>query len=76
MDWRTRVEINEDVLVGKPVVRGTRIAVEFIVELLSQGWTESELLENYPNLTSEDVKACLAYASAVLHAEKVYPLKA
>jgi uncharacterized protein (DUF433 family) len=76
MDWRTRVEINQDVLVGKPVVRGTRIAVEFIVELLSQGWTESELLENYPNLTSEDVKACLAYASAVLHAEKVYPLKA
>ena len=57
------------------MIKGTRLAVEFIVDLLAQGWTESDLLDSYPNLTSEDVRACLAYASAVLHAEKVYPLR-
>ena len=74
MDWKQRIVIDPDVLVGKPVVKGTRLAVEFVVELLAQGWTEEQVLENYPGLTPEDIKACLQYASAVLHAEKVYPL--
>lgn len=75
MDWRERIVVDPDILVGKPVVKGTRLAVEFIVDLLAQGWSEEEILRNYPGLSAEDIKACLRYASAVLQAEKVYPLK-
>ncbi len=74
MDWKNRIEVNPDVLVGKPVVKGTRLAVEFVVDLLAQGWTEEEILKNYPRLSHDDIRACLSYASAVLHAEKVYDL--
>jgi len=75
MDWKERIIVDPNILVGKPVVKGTRLAVEFIVDLLAQGWSEEEILRNYPGLSSDDIKACLRYASAVLHAEKVYPLK-
>ena len=61
-------------LVGKPVVKGTRLAVEFVVKLLAQGWKEETIVENYPGLAREDIRACLAYASAALRDEKVYPL--
>jgi len=74
--WRERIVVDPAVLVGKPVVKGTRLAVQFIVDLLAQGWTEQQLVANYPGLTVEDVRACLAYASAVLASEKVYPLSA
>jgi uncharacterized protein (DUF433 family) len=74
--WQERIELNPKVLAGKPVVKGTRLAVEFIVDLLAQGWSEDAVLNNYPGLTADDIRACLQYASAVLHAEKVYPLKA
>ena len=74
MDWRERIVVNPEVLVGKPVVKGTRLAVEFIVDLMANGWSEEKILENYPGLEREDVQACLAYASAVLHEERVYPL--
>ena len=74
MVWQDRITIDPAVLVGKPVVKGTRLAVEFIVDLLAQGWSETEILRNYPGLAREDIQACLAYASALLHAEKVYPL--
>ena len=73
-DWRARIIIDPEVLVGKPTMRGTRLAVEFIIDLLAQGWAEPEILRNYPGLTHEDVQACLSYASATLQAEKVYPL--
>ncbi|MFH1176746.1 MAG: DUF433 domain-containing protein [Acidobacteriota bacterium] len=69
-----RIVIDPAVLAGKPVVRGTRLAVEFIIELLAQGWSEAEVLANYPGLTHQDIQACLGYASAVLKAERVYPL--
>ena len=58
----------------EPIVRGTRLAVEFIVGLLGQNWSEAEILRNYPNLSHEDIAACLLYASEVLKSEKVYPL--
>jgi uncharacterized protein (DUF433 family) len=74
VNWQDRISIDPHVLVGKPVVKGTRLADEFIIELLAQGWTEAEILENYPGLTRDDIRACLAYASAMLHAERVYPL--
>jgi uncharacterized protein (DUF433 family) len=69
-----RIVVDPAVLVGKPVIKGTRLAVEFIIDLLAQGWTEAEILRNYPSLTHEDVLACLAYASLRLKGERVYPL--
>lgn len=75
MSWQERIIVDPDILVGKPVIKGTRLAVEFIIELLAQGWSSSDILQNYSGLTPEDIQACLSYASAVLNAEKVYPLK-
>jgi uncharacterized protein (DUF433 family) len=74
MNWEGRIVIDPEVLCGKPVVKGTRLAVEFVVDLLAQGWTAADVLKNYPGVTQDDILACLAYASAVLHAEKVYPV--
>ena len=76
MDWKERVVLNPEVLVGKPVVRGTRLAVEFLLELMSEGWTNDEILRNYPGLTRADLQAVLAYACEVLKSEKVYPVPA
>ena len=72
MTWNERIVVDPGVLVGKPVINGTRLAVEFIVDLLAQGWSEREILKNYPGLTREDIRVSLAYASAALHEEKVY----
>jgi len=74
MDWQERIELNPEVLVGKPVVKGTRIAVEFIIELLSQGWTEAQVLETCPQLKHEDILAALRYTSELLKEETVYSL--
>jgi uncharacterized protein (DUF433 family) len=71
MDWRERITLDPLVLVGKPVIKGTRISVELVIELLGNGWSEEEILDSYPHLHREDIKACLQYASYVLHAEKV-----
>lgn len=51
MNWQDRIVVDPEILVGKPVVKGTRLAVEFIIDLLAQGWTEAEILRNYPGLT-------------------------
>lgn len=72
MSWEERITVDPKVLVGKPVIKGTRLAVEFIVERLADGWTEQHLLDNYPGLTHEDISACLRYASEVLKSERVY----
>jgi uncharacterized protein (DUF433 family) len=74
MNWEEKITLDPTILQGKPIIRGTRLAVEFILDLLAQGWSESDLLHNYPGLTSADISACLAYASERLRAEKVYPL--
>ena len=76
MSWQDRIVIDPKVLVGKPVVKGTRLAVELIVDLLAQAWTEDDILQNYPGLTRDDIRACLAYASDRLRSERVYPLSA
>lgn len=73
-NWQDRIIIDEAILTGKPVIKGTRLAVEFIIDLLAHGWSEAEILENYPGIVIEDIRACLAYASATLHAKKIYPL--
>ena len=62
MEWQERITVDPSVLVGKPVIRGTRIAVEFILELLAEGWTHEQILENYTHLTGEDIQAALHVA--------------
>ena len=74
MNWQDHIIINPEILVGKPVIRGTRLSVEFIIDLLAQGWLEADILKNYPGITQKDIKACLSYASNALKTEKVYPL--
>jgi uncharacterized protein (DUF433 family) len=71
-----RIVIDPAVLVGKPVIRGTRIAVEFILELIGEGWTYEQILSNYPYLQREDITACLRYAGSMLKQERVYPIPA
>ena len=76
MNWQERIVADPKVLAGKPVVKGTRIAAEFILDLLANGWPESEILQDYPRLTHDDIQACLSYATALIKSEKVYPIKA
>ena len=63
MNWQDRIALDPKILVGKPIIKGTRLAVEFIVDLLAQGWPESEILRNYPGITHEDIAACLKFAT-------------
>lgn len=65
-----RIEINPKIMVGKPVVRGTRLTVEWVIGLLAGGWTNERILENYPQLTRDDIQACLAYAHDVLVSQR------
>ena len=74
MDWRQRITIDPKGLVGKPVVKGTRLSVEFILDLMATGWTYEQVLANYPGLTVDDIRACLSYAKESLEQERVFPL--
>jgi uncharacterized protein (DUF433 family) len=66
-----RIEVNPEVVLGKPVIRGTRITVELILRKLSEGATEADLLEAYPRLARQDVQAALAYAARSLAHETI-----
>jgi uncharacterized protein (DUF433 family) len=76
MQWPERIVADPVVLAGKPVVRGTRLAVELILEPLAAGRSEGEIVSNYPGLTHEDILACLSYASYLAHEYKAYPVPA
>jgi uncharacterized protein (DUF433 family) len=75
MTWQERIVADPKVLAGKPVVRGTRISVELVVDLLAAGWSHAQILESYPHLGEDDIRACLAYAGELLREERVLPLK-
>ncbi len=72
MNWRQYITADPAVLVGKPVIKGTRLSVDFILGLIAQGWSEAEILRNYPGLTREQIFACAAYAQERLQDEKVF----
>ena len=61
--WQERTVLDPTILIGKPVIRGTRLAVEFLIDLMAEGWTASQILDNYPPLTTDDLKAALHYAA-------------
>jgi uncharacterized protein (DUF433 family) len=71
--WQ-RVAVDPEVMVGKPIIRGTRIPVELIVRMLAQGLSEADILREYPRLQPEDIRAALAYAARVLAQEEVFPI--
>ena len=73
MTEHPRITLSPDALAGKPVIRGTRLSIEFVIGLMAEGWTEADILENYPSVTHDDIIACLAYARDVLSSEKVFP---
>jgi uncharacterized protein (DUF433 family) len=71
MNWQEHIVTDATVLVGKPIIRGSRVSVEFILDLLSQGWSEEEIASNYI-VGREQIRACLAYARWRLSEEKTY----
>jgi len=73
-EWKDRITFNPNILAGKPIIKGTRIAVEFVLDLLANGWTTENILKNYPQLKKGDITAALKYATEILREEKVYPL--
>jgi uncharacterized protein (DUF433 family) len=68
-----RIILDPAVVAGKPIIAGTRMSVEFILDLLAQGWSEADVLENYPHIAREDIIACIAYARDIVKSERVYP---
>ena len=71
MDWREHIETRKEVMGGKPVIRGTRITVEIILDWLAAGWSEQEIFDNYPRLTPEALKAIFAFAREIV-ADQLY----
>ncbi|MEK6814628.1 MAG: DUF433 domain-containing protein [Nitrospirota bacterium] len=74
IEWRDYIVSDPAVLGGKPILKGTRLSVEFVLELLAAGWSQGSLQENYPNLTAERIRAVLAYAAETFREERFYLL--
>ncbi len=74
MNWREHIVSDKDILLGKPCIKGTRISVELILDLLSNGWTEKMLLESYPRLNEKDIKAVFSYLKDCIEQEFYFPL--
>ena len=70
-----RIEIDPNVMLGKPIIRGTRVTVELVLRKLAEGATVADLIEAYPNLTLEDISAAIAYGADAVGREKARPLK-
>jgi uncharacterized protein (DUF433 family) len=70
----SRIEINPEVLTGKPVIKGTRIPVELIVKLVAHRWTDEQIIKEYPALNKEDIKEALYYVESLVRNEEVYPV--
>ncbi len=73
-NWKERIETNSKIAVGKPIIKGTRITVDFILDLLAQGWTNEKILKNYPQLKKDDIKVALEYSAHALKLEALYPI--
>ncbi len=74
-NWRDHIVTDPSVLLGKPVIKGTRLSVEFLIERLASGWTEEQLLENYPRLKKQDIQALFAFVYECLQDGLIFPSK-
>jgi uncharacterized protein (DUF433 family) len=72
MDWREHIHSDPAILSGKPVVKGTRISVDFLLDLFANGWSEKQVLEGYPNLTQESLRAVFAFAAESTRDERAH----
>ena len=72
-DFMKRIVVNPKIMVGKPVIRGTRVAVYEIVARVAQGWAFEEILEDFPRITKEDIQAALMYAKKLVEGEEIFP---
>ncbi len=75
MDWKARIVADSSVLAGKPIIKGTRLSVDFILSLFAKGWAEQQVLDNYPQLSLEDLKAVFAFAQTCLAEENYVALR-
>jgi uncharacterized protein (DUF433 family) len=73
MKWQEYIISDKNILLGKPIIKGTRISIELILELLENGWNEKQILESYPSLTSESLKAVFAYLLEGIQTEMYFP---
>jgi uncharacterized protein (DUF433 family) len=69
MNWKDHIEVNPAVLVGKPIIKGTRISVELILDRMADGWTMEDVLTSYPRISREDVLAALSFSSELFKEE-------
>lgn len=69
MNWKDHIVLNPDVLVGKPIIKGTRLSVELILDRLADGWSQEDLFRSYPNLTPQALRATFAFARDVMKDE-------
>ena len=76
MNWQEYIHTDPHVLRGKPVVKGTRLSVEFLLRLFAVGWSEQQVLENYPTLTSDALHAIFAYAAECMRDEALHAIPA
>lgn len=76
MTWQNYIVSDKQVLLGKPTIKGTRIAVELILELLQNGWTENQILESYPALSADSLRAVFAYLKDCLQQELYFSISA
>jgi uncharacterized protein (DUF433 family) len=73
-NWREYIVTDPSILGGKPILKGTRLSVEFVLELLAAGWDRESLRSDYPNLTEDGIRAVLAYAAETFREERFYLL--
>ncbi len=74
MNWKTYIHADSEVMTGKPVIKGTRLSVEFLLGLLADGWSEAQVLENYSQLSPEALQAVFAMVAEILREERIVPL--
>lgn len=74
MDWRERISVDPEICHGKPCIKGTRVMVSIVLDYLSAGESEEEILKQYPTLKPEDIRAAVAYAAWLAHEEEEHPL--
>ena len=74
MDWKNRIETTPDVCGGRPRLKGTRLTIEFLLGLKAVGWTEAQILENYPQITDDDLRAMFAFMQTLIEEEKYLTL--
>jgi uncharacterized protein (DUF433 family) len=74
MNWQEYIVADPAILCGKPTLKGTRLSVEFVLDLLAAGWNTAQLQENYPTLTEERIRAVHAYVADIVKNERFYLL--